>query len=544
MVVKAALQTGRLGPWPGGVNLRDADLAPELLPATQLQFLLNLDATSSGVLRARLGCRYAGSAAMYAIITGGASGPAFSLLGTWDQQSSSMALVSVYTGTTANTSSFFYSLKPDSTSGSDWTAMPGGTLTGQFSTTVQYQGFLYLVPDAFSGVVGSGRRRADPTAGAWSAVAAIPRGDTATMIRERMFVVDQTANRVYYSKATDPTTWAAPDGGNFDVNPGDGQRIQAIAVVNSQMYIFKRSRTYLFTFAADPALDGQLTLISDQLGADDALTWENGVIVVNSSGVYRLLNNFFSRMDDLAPAGPFGNNFGGGLRPQVVLEGDNLVVRSRLSTGFTHLAMNLRTNAWSVRSYADPNNGMPASRYLLVSNPNGGSTAQMWNLYGHGSTALRTTALGPLELARTQSTLDTTAAGAIVSPRYSMLTSALDGGNPSAFKGLRGLTALVRNQLAAGDAVVNCRARYGQQTPGTDALDLDLSTNRQTVAVPSGQWGGKIPLVQYRFLSTAWMLDKVQTTLSPGITDPTTTHDLWIRGLEATIDARGGSERI
>jgi hypothetical protein len=537
-------QTGRIGPWPGGVNLRDADLAPEQMPATQLQFLLNLDVESSGVLRPRLGCRFAGSTAMYAIISGGAGGPAFSLLGTFDSSAASLALVSVYTGTTANTSSFFYSSKPDSTVTGDWTAMPGGTLTGRFSTTVQYQGFLYLVPDAAAGgVAASGRRRADPTTGAWSAVAAIPQGDTGTMLRERMFVVDQAANRVYYSKATDPTTWAAPDGGSFDVNPGDGQRIQAVAVVNSQLYIFKRSRTYLFTFTADPALDGQLTLISDQLGADDATTWENGIICVNQSGVYRLLNNYFSRMDELAPAGPFGNNLAT-LRPQVVLENDNLIVRTRLVSGFTHLAMNLRTNAWSVRSYADAN-VVPASRWLSVSNPTGGTVAQQWNLYGHGATVLRTTALGPLALARTISTLDTTQAGGIVSPRYSMLTSVMDGSAPMMGKGMRGLTALLRNQLVAGDAAITCQVRAGIETgDAPTVLDLDLSTTRQSANVPSGQWGGRIPLVQYRFLSTAWQLDKAQTTVSPGITVPATVHDLSIRGLVATIDVRGGSERV
>ena len=536
-------QVGRIGPWPSGVNLRDADLAPERMPADQLQFLLNLDPGGSGVLRARLGCRFAGSSTMYAIISGGAGGPAFSLLGTYDQAFQSLALVSVYTGTTANTSSFFYSSKPDSTSTGDWVAVPGGTLAGKFSTTVQYQGKLYLVPAAGSGgVAGSGRFRTDPTTGSWTALATIPQGDTATMIRERLFVVDQVANRVYYSRATDPATWSAPDGGSFDVNPGDGQQIQAVAVVNSQLYVFKRSRTYLFTFSADPALDGQLTLISDQLGADDALTWENGIICVNSSGVYRLLNNYFSRMDELAPAGALGNNLAA-VRPQVVLEGDNLVVRTRLVTGFSHLAMNLRTNAWSVRSYADAN-VVPASRWLGVSNPDGGANAQQWNLYGHNATVLRTTALGPLELSRTKSTLDTTQAGGIVSPRYSLLTSVMDGGNPTAHKSFRGLTALLRNQLAAGDAAVVCRVRAGIMAQPADALDLDLSVDRQTVSVPSGQWGGKIPLTQYRFLSTAWMLDKAQTTLSPGISNPATAHDLQVRGLVATIDVRGGSERV
>lgn len=535
---EVSTESGRLGPWPAGANFRDADAAPDQVRPDQLRVLVNLDVTSSGVLQARPGARKAGGPALYAAI--GGSG-LFSVLGGVDGTTGTRTgIVGAWNGSTPGTTTFYYTLNP-SLLDANWPTVAGGTLAGRYSTLVQYQSMIYVVPKPSGS--GAGSRRPNTLAsGAWSAVAAMPAGDSANMVRERMFVVDRDANRVYYSKATDPTVWAAPDGGSFDVNPGDGQTIRAVAVVNSQLYIFKLTRTYLFTFSADPALDGQLTLINDQLGGLDAQPWENGILVANPSGIYRLLNNYYSRLDELAPLVELVGALVGSAPTRVIIENDTLLVGPAVS-GFpyTHVAMNLRTNAWSARVYPDAATA-PATRYAVIRDVQAVSTPQAWNLYGDGSATLSVTPLGPQALARLKSTLDVTAAGALVSPRYELATGAIDGGDVTLHKRLRVLAAHLRNRLPAGDAAVACRAFAASATGGT--LDFDLDTARQTVNVPAGGWGGKVALTQYRFLSTAFGLHKTQTTLSPTITDPLTTSDLQVRGLQVSIDSVGGSEPV
>lgn len=520
----------RLGPWPGGLNLRDADTASDQVPAGQLRELLNLDVTDSGVLVPRRGCRRAGSAAMYAGLGAGAG---FRVLGSVEG-GSQRVVVGVFDNAAAPGATTYYpSTAPASTLAGDWPVVPGGTLAGQHSTVVQYDGRVWFVPDT-AVVPTNGASRTSMTAGAWTAVVGMAQGDRAFMVRERMFVVDLAASRVYYSKATDPTVWAAPDGGSFDVNPGDGQDLQAAVVVNSQLYLFKRDRTYLFTFTADPAVDGQLTLLNDRLGAFDAVAHENGILLVNDRGVFRLLNNYFARIDTLVPVDELARQTtvaGVLTSPVVTLEGSRLVIGPlRPQTdAFTHIAMNLETGAWSVRKYSDELVA-PSSRSATArtSGIPGAATAI---LYGEGTGSLAATVLRSTAGDAT-TRLDHTSALAVVSPEYSLATGEYDFGSFWQWKRLAQVALRVENGRPAGDADLILRTWEGTG---------DLAAIAQTAAHPPGGEGKKIPVGRRAFQSLALGLNKAATTLSPGITDPATASALWIRYFEAEIDPRGGS---
>jgi hypothetical protein len=66
----------------------------------------------------------------------------------------------------------------------------------------------------------------------------------------------------------------------------DGFR--AVEFYNNNFYIFKKSKTYLFTYQSLPSEDGYLRKISDDMGAFDSTLFRGNVVVVNRKGVYKL----------------------------------------------------------------------------------------------------------------------------------------------------------------------------------------------------------------------------------------------------------------
>lgn len=125
-------------------------------------------------------------------------------------------------------------------------------------------------------------------------IVSMPFGDLSFMFKDRMWIINKTTNRIYYSKATDPTDWNTADGaGFFDVNPGDGLTINDVVVANNQMFIFKDTGTWRFTFTADPGVDGILGVISHDRGAYSATVYNNVVYLVGTQGVQKLINGFF-----------------------------------------------------------------------------------------------------------------------------------------------------------------------------------------------------------------------------------------------------------
>src|SRR5690348_1582175 len=96
-------------------------------------------------------------------------------------------------------------------------------ITGTFaaSTVVQYQNKLYLVAPANSANPGGSWT----PGGGFVAIAAIPKGASAAIYKERLFVaggkLDATnANRVFFSNAGDFATWTTSTN-FFDVRAGD-----------------------------------------------------------------------------------------------------------------------------------------------------------------------------------------------------------------------------------------------------------------------------------------------------------------------------------
>jgi len=501
----------RMGPWPGGVALRDFVPAPYNVPPGELRFLQNMDVGDSGALSARPGCRRCGSATMYTDLS---SSGLFTLLGSVDETSAlRYAVIATHNAGTPGTTTVYYTKKPhDSTA---FSVAPGGTLSGIYTTLFQYNTLLYFVGAVTNG--GTGQSRTAIGSGSWTAVATLPKGELSFVVRERVFIVDKMANRIYWSKATDPTVWAAPDGGFVDINPGDGQLINDVVVLNSQLYIFKRNKTYLFTFSTDPAIDGQLTLISSLIGAYSATPWTGGIYLVNDRSVYRLTNTNFT---DLAVQVDLRGNMALEYIPGVLvnLEADRLVVgpAPSFTTVFTHAAMNLHTGAWSLRSYqkadgtffsgAAPSTKQTQWRDTDTSINLGGSGV----MYGHNTRVLSYTWTN---YAFSDGRLDLDDGSTTVSPQYALITAPSTAGSYDTWKHMHSVYPRVGNTLSGGDNAVALEVR---PAPALTAV--------QSVAVPTV--GGKTPVRGFRFRALSVALNKPIKNL--GALDPVTTGNLFV----------------
>lgn len=178
--------------------------------------------------------------------------------------------------------------------------------------------------------------------------------DKAFLFKDRMWVIGFN-NRVYFSKATDPTVWAAPDGGFFDINPGDGDAITCSVVSNDVIYFFKRRSVWVFSFNADPATDGVLQKVSDTYGAIKAVTYKNRIFLVSTDAVYEFTNGSFQNISEAINFGQDRFNY-----PVMAVWADKLV----LSLGGGNVFQNncfvydLKLEVWSTYSVtkADPDN--------------------------------------------------------------------------------------------------------------------------------------------------------------------------------------------
>lgn len=196
-------------------------------------------------------------------------------------------------------------------------------------------------------------KAAVPSTPALNPIASMPFGDISFMFKDRMWIINKATNRCYYSKPTDPTGWnVGVDGsGFFDVNPGDGLSITDCIVSSNQMFIFKETGTWRFTFSSDPGVDGTLAVLSKDRGAFSATVYNNVPYIVGKQGVQKLINGFFidvsQQIRDYNPyftTDSIIDNFKN--RLYVTLQSH--------ATGQPHmLTMNLISGAWSTYDLSD-----------------------------------------------------------------------------------------------------------------------------------------------------------------------------------------------
>jgi hypothetical protein len=279
-----------VGPWKKG--LVEAE-SPWDIPDNAVQELINFDVMDDGMLRARRGFKRAVDTNNWLDAQGAISGnqPIMcNIFGDYEGSSSRYCFAS--SAGAVNGGKWLYTRDP---AVEGWSLITDTISSGEvYMSSVIYQNFVYVPATTYSGVgFGGGLKFNKSGIGAnllGVTAANLPKGEESYMIKDRMFVISYDESKIYWSKATDPVTWTAPDGGFVLVNPNDGSTgITSCVLLRDTLYIFKETGIWQFSFNSDPAIDGYLQRISYGLGGMAATDGQN-IYFANDLGCYQLIN--------------------------------------------------------------------------------------------------------------------------------------------------------------------------------------------------------------------------------------------------------------
>lgn len=169
----------------------------------------------------------------------------------------------------------------------------------QAAACVQYDNKVFLVAP-----VGSANPGGSWDGTTFTAVATMPKGNSACIYKERMFVGQGAngASTLYFSSAADPG--AAWDPADFlYVNKGDGESLNDVRVFNNVVVIFKESSTYIFAYDSAPTR-GTVQLVSATVGVKAqgcVVDYENSMYVLHDNKVYQVQNWNFDPVNIKVP---------------------------------------------------------------------------------------------------------------------------------------------------------------------------------------------------------------------------------------------------
>ena len=389
----------KIGPWPDGINFLDP---PDRIRDSQLRQVVNLEIDNTGVLFPRRGFRY--------LSTNGPVANKRYLAGsvTLDGSNDISAMIGAYE-TSPSTRTLFYSYVNDNM-GVFTVPVPG-----LIKSVVQYQNKIWYIPANASSV---GRSSPSNLTNTLTSVAAMPYGDYGFILKDRLFIVRKATSELFFSKATDFTTWAAPDGGVIQVNPGDNRPITKVVVLNNQIVIFKRDQTFIFSFTNNPTGDGTLRQVSADQGANDAITYNNEVYCFNDRSVFKFINGYFVDIGIQLNLRQMQSFFVGTPKPSISIFGKYLMIGQMKD--LQHYVMNLDTGAWSTFYFSDAT--MAASLSSGSINSYDAATGATYNHYGNDTGYIFTVN----EKYEDTVTMDKAVGGAYVTPGYTIRTKTYD----------------------------------------------------------------------------------------------------------------------
>ena len=166
---------------------------------------------------------------------------------------------------------------------------------------VQYDGKAWVVATADSSANGGSW---DGTT--WVSIAAIPRGESAIVHKERLWIVpgpNATANDsvLKFSAVTDFTNWPAANA--ILVGKGDGQKLVHTLVFNDNIFLFKQDSTFHFAFDASPS-QGVLREVNPNIGTANrfcVVAYENQLYILHEGNVYEMINTDFNKINTKIP---------------------------------------------------------------------------------------------------------------------------------------------------------------------------------------------------------------------------------------------------
>jgi hypothetical protein len=156
---------------------------------------------------------------------------------------------------------------------------------------VQYQNKLWVIATPNSANPGGSW---DPVGG-FTAIAAMARGISATIYKERLYVASgsqsTTPSRLNFSAAANLSSWT-PGTDFLDVNNGDGLNIVKIYAFGGRIVVFKDRSTYTFSYDSQPT-KGQTELVAANVGITNVNSFaefEGVMYVLFSNTLYSITN--------------------------------------------------------------------------------------------------------------------------------------------------------------------------------------------------------------------------------------------------------------
>lgn len=386
-------RTATLGPWPRGVNLTSNRDLSVFLSNDELGEAVNVSLTPEGFVVPRPGVKVIWGDLLYMF------GGTFKILGSVKlPDSSTVAFVQV----TYGDQSVVYKVL-DATTLSMYFIPPVGTHFNHVLMHTGITGHTGII--FFASEVSKSYVTTDYTLGTTPTLiaSAIPASDEGIIVKNRLFLVSYSESKFMWSPAVYIFDWTGTPGGpNGDdisgyelIDPttsADG--ITAVEFTNNSFYIFKKYKTYLFTYQATPAEDGYLRKISDVFGALSSTLYRGNVIVLNHKGVYRIESTEFIDLQsnlNLAYELPLGNSDISVDDTFLTVFNDDVIIGFRdVNTALDSPDM-LWADTWS-DTWEDYTYGPPSSYYFCLNGYTGGWT--QWTFGYNEGEALAIASLG------------------------------------------------------------------------------------------------------------------------------------------------------
>lgn len=185
-----------------------------------------------------------------------------------------------------------------SNAGSSWTELNPGGLSRECKTMEVYNNTVWL-----PATVGSANGGISWTVGGGAvAVAAMPRAEKCIVHKNRLYTcpgenATSNASRLSFSNAADFTTWP---GTNFiDVQPGDGDTLNNVAVYQDNLLLFKGESTHVLAYDLDPvdAILREINPVVGSTGSFGVVQHENTTYAMHHSNIYEITNFTFSLLN-------------------------------------------------------------------------------------------------------------------------------------------------------------------------------------------------------------------------------------------------------
>jgi hypothetical protein len=174
--------------------------------------------------------------------------------------------------------------------------------SGTFSKSIRYGDKVYIIPDVKNS--NDNGIEYDLTNNTFS-TAPLKRGYSCSVYKDRLWISGRRGltpeSRLFFSDPGNMKSFQATS--FFDINPGDGDATQDLAVYQDNLIIFKDSATYVLTFDSNPA-QAALQVVNTDVGVSGprcVVSYENSIFILQYNNVYEMVNYDFTRVSVKIP---------------------------------------------------------------------------------------------------------------------------------------------------------------------------------------------------------------------------------------------------